>query len=511
MPDASQAKAKSLLTSGGWNILLILIAAVSGFITMPIIIRNIGAGNFGLYSIIMMIGGFVALQDLGLGEATLRFVAKYYWRNDLEGVNRILGATLSVYILTSTVCCAIVILFSTQIIALFKMESNQVDDAILSLKIASVGFVFITIAAALQKIPEAMQRYDISCKVGMVLISIRCVLMIIIVKLGYGIIGLVSLLVLNALLTMVVYGIISRLLISGLHFWPHFKIAGIKEVFSYGIFSFTNQIIGNISNSIDRIILGMFFGVTDVAFLSAPKGLLTQASGLTGAAGQALFPRFSSTENKQEIARLYVDSTWTLLCFSLVLFIPITILLPEFLSLWISPDFSEHSAGVAQLFALNFSMLGVTVPYFSYLKGSGKIHWLTLIFFLFSGLSIILGIILIKIYGLQGAGIRAICTSWAAIVIAAIVLKKGIDPPNFFFEIFRSMILPLLISALCGCTILYLWSMFDFHGWLSLFLGFPIMVFLLAVILASVDFLLYKERGVSTLLLNKMKHFVGRI
>lgn len=508
MADITYSKAKGLLGSAAWNIALLLFGALSGFITMPIIIRNIGTANFGLYSIIMVVGGFVALQDLGLGEATLRFVTKYYWSNDLEGINRILGATLSIYIITSTFCCFIIILFAVQIISLLKMESAQVHDAILSLRIASVGFGFVTIAAALQKIPEAMQRYDISCKVGLVLTIIRCILIIIVVKVDYGIVGLASLLTLNALLMLIIYGIISRLLISGLSLWPHFKISGIKEVLSYGIFSFINQLIASISTSLDRIILGMFFGVADVAFLSAPKGLLSQASSLTGAAGQALFPRFSRMDNKHEITQLYINSTWTLFCFSLILFIPIMILLPEFLALWISPDFSKHSARVAQYFAIYFSVLGVTVPLFSYLKGTGKIHWLTLIFFISSGLSIVLGIILIKLFGLQGAGIRAFCMCWSAIIIAAIVLKKGVGSQNFLYDISRCIILPLIVSTVFACTSFYLWSILDFHGWLSLFLGFPIMGGLLAVILVGADLFLYKKKGASILLLNKLKHFV---
>jgi O-antigen/teichoic acid export membrane protein len=508
MTNNLKQKDNGLLSNAVWNIISLVIAAAAGFITMPIIINGIGISNFGLYGIIMMIGGFVALQDMGLGEATLRFVSKYYGRNDLEGVNRVLGATLSVYLVSGTLVCILAIIFAPNIISLFEMEADLVSDAVYSLRIASVGFVFLTIGATFQKVPEAMLRYDISSKVGIVLTSTRLVLVIVIIKLGYGIIGLVWLLTLNSMAMVLVYMLISRRLIKGLHCLPNFKRSGIKEVFSYGLFSFANQLIGSMSNYVDRFILGIYFGVAEVGFLTAPKDLLTQASGLTGAAGQALFPRFSSMhDNKQGIAQLYVDSTWMLLCFSLLLFLPIFVLLPEFLALWISPEFSQNSSAVAQLFALNFSLLGVTVPYFSYLKGSGKIHWLTLIFFVFSGLSIIVGVILIKLYGLEGAGIRAISMSWSAIVITTVVLKKGINPPHFIFDIVRSIALPIIISAAFTCANFYLWNMLDFHGWLSLFLGFPIMVGLLATILAGVDLLLYKEKGVALLLINKVNDF----
>jgi O-antigen/teichoic acid export membrane protein len=304
-------------------------------------------------------------------------------------------------------------------------------------------------------------------------------------------------------------------LIPGLHWWPHFESAGIKEVFSYGIFSFTNAIIGNTSNYIDRIILGVFIGAKEVAYLTAPKELLTRASGATGAAGQALFPRFSSMENKRDIAQLYVDSTWMLLCFSLVLFIPLTILLPEFLSLWISPEFSRSSATVAQLITIGFSLTGVTVPYFAYLKGSGKIHWLTMLYFISSGLSIISAIILINIYGLLGAGIRVCLLSWTVVVISVIVLKKGLDPPFMVSIVFRSMVLPLVISTAFAWPMYYLWDVLNYHGWVPIILGYSVMAGLLAVLLAGIDLVFFKEKGVAGQLVKiiavYLRSMIGRL
>lgn len=217
MTNNLKQKDNGLLSNAVWNIISLVIAAAAGFITMPIIINGIGISNFGLYGIIMMIGGFVALQDMGLGEATLRFVSKYYGRNDLEGVNRVLGATLSVYLVSGTLVCILAIIFAPNIISLFEMEADLVSDAVYSLRIASVGFVFLTIGATFQKVPEAMLRYDISSKVGIVLTSTRLVLVIVIIKLGYGIIGLVWLLTLNSMAMVLVYMLISRRLIKGLH------------------------------------------------------------------------------------------------------------------------------------------------------------------------------------------------------------------------------------------------------------------------------------------------------
>lgn len=497
-----------LLSNAFWNIIAILVSAVSGFIIAPIIIHGIGADSYGIYCIILTVGGMLALQDLGLGEATLRFVAKYYAGNDLDGINRVFGATLSIYLLTGLLCCLLVLIFAPDIIALFKISPTQVPAAVMALRLASFSFVFITIGSAFQKVPEAIQRYDLSSKISVVLAILRCALIITAVKLGYGLVGLTFLLSLNALLIMLIYGILSSRLIPGLHRWPHCRYSGIKEVFGYGVFSFINQLIGNATNCIDSLVLGIFFGTSDVAFLTAPKNLLSTASSATGAAGQALFPKFSSMSDKAEMMQLYINCTWSLLCFSLTIFIPLIILMPEFLSLWISPEFSGKSAEIAQLIGLNFAILGVTIPYFTYLKGSGKIHYLTLIYFVSSGLSIGMAVILIKMYGLTGAGIRYCAISWTGILISVIILKKCLNPPRLLAACMRSIAIPILLSMSFALIANRLWLKIELHGWFWLILSYIVIAAGLLFVLIGADLLLYRQKGAASVILNKVNFFL---
>jgi len=311
---------------------------------------------------------------MGLGEATLRFVSQYHSRNDLDGVNRVLGATLFVYFITGVVGCGVIEVFAPQIVGVFKVLPDRMGMSVMALRIAGVGFFFTTLRGALQKVPEATQRYDVSSKILMAVTALRCTAMIFVVKMGGGIVGLAGILVANAVVNIIIYFFVAHHLIPGVRCFPCTRKDGLKEVFSYGVFSFINQLIGSISLYLDRFILGIFFGTADVGYLTAPKDLLMKAQGLSAAAGRALFPRFSAMEEGAEMERLYSFSLWALTSFSVIIFIPIAIILPVFLSLWVSPEFAEHSAGVARLMALGLAFNGGTGAYFSLLKGTGRIR-----------------------------------------------------------------------------------------------------------------------------------------
>ena len=52
------------------------IPVIAGIITLPFIIKGLGTQRFGLLSLALVILGYFAVFDLGLGRATTKFVAE---------------------------------------------------------------------------------------------------------------------------------------------------------------------------------------------------------------------------------------------------------------------------------------------------------------------------------------------------------------------------------------------------------------------------------------------------
>lgn len=497
-------KKHGLLTCAFWNILALIIAAVVGFVSAPIIIRGIGTERYGLFSIILMIGGFVALQDMGLGEATLMYVAKYYARNDLKGINRVLGATLSVYCITGAIGCGIIEIFAPQIVGIFKISSENLPIAVMALRIAGFSFLINAFCGALQKIPEAALRYDISSRVQMCLTVLRFGMMIVVVKMGVGLVGLAAVLAGSTVLGVCVYFLIARRLIPGIRCSPHLQKDGLKEVFSYGIFSFINQLIGSLSLYMDRLILGVFFGTADVGYLTAPKDILMRVQGLSGAAGQALFPRFSAMKEGLEMERLYSFSLWALTSFTVLLFIPAAIVMPVFLSLWISPEFAEHSAGVSRLMALGLAFNGGVGAYFSLLKGTGRIRWMTAIYIGVMGLFILTSALLVYKMGLIGAGVLLILFSGVGMTICLLVGGKVFAEFNLTKIFFEAAVIPVatgLVVFFSGIWLMKVWTVDSWAGIISLAGAFALVLSLGSV---GLNWIIFRRNGGGAMLVQKI-------
>ena len=314
-------------------------------------------------------------------------------------------------------------------------------------------------------------------------------------KIGYGLKGLIWINVLNYFFILIIYIVLAKRVMAGINISFEKLKETCKEIFNFSIFSFGIQLIGNLSNYVDRLLLGKFINPQSISYMTIPRDMLGQVSMATGSLGQALFPRFSTSSSDEDIKQVYLDSTWVLLFFSLILFIPLSITVPYFLSLWINPSFGLVSGDSAKLIAINFSLLGLSVPYFNYLKGTGRIKFLSKIMFLLSSLSIVIAFFLIQKWGLIGAGYRYLVTSWMSIIISLIVINKFIKPTNLFFEIIKNIFFPILCSIAFRFFVIKL--NFNISNWFNLLITHLLITLSLSILILGADILIYKEKATS--------------
>ena len=128
----------------------------------PFLIHRIGDDRYGLYMLVFKIIGVLDIMNLGLAEATLRYVAHYYGRGDLAGIHRVIGSTLTVYLITGLGAATALFLAAPFIAGYIKVPAGDEGLAVNVLRLAGMNFVFLFLSAVFQSIPQALRRYDIS-------------------------------------------------------------------------------------------------------------------------------------------------------------------------------------------------------------------------------------------------------------------------------------------------------------------------------------------------------------
>lgn len=88
---------KGIITNALWNSSYVVWTMFISLVLTPVMIRYLGIMEYGILLLVWSVTGIMGTLNFGLGEATLRYIARYHGEHNIEGMNRAFGTTLSVF------------------------------------------------------------------------------------------------------------------------------------------------------------------------------------------------------------------------------------------------------------------------------------------------------------------------------------------------------------------------------------------------------------------------------
>jgi O-antigen/teichoic acid export membrane protein len=403
-------KRNSLATAAAWNTLSSLWGIALVFLATPVLVSHLGTEHYGLYMLLLALAGTLSVLNLGLGDATLRYVAYYHGRNDLTGVNRVVGATLAVYLVTAIIGTLGLSLGAKGIADILALGPADAELGPRLVRLTALLFAFSLVGSVFVAIPHGLQRYDVASKLSLFQTTMQTGGGVSVVLLGYGIEAVLSWSIMLAVSMLVIYGIVVKRLLPDLQLVPRPTQAALREVFGYGAFALLTQMLGIIWAQADKLLLGTLVSAASVGFLSVPQNVAFRGMGLVAQLGAALFPRFATLDDPEAKQALFLRSVWILLAVSVTIYVPLTVLFPELLRLWLNEAFAAQSGWVGQVIAFSCIVRGAFIPYEMLFKGTGKPQYLSVLYLLTGLTGLIVNATLIPQFGLKGAGYAYVIT-----------------------------------------------------------------------------------------------------
>lgn len=469
----------TLIKNINFNLSSTLFNMLTMFILTPFIINNLGTEEYGIYVILGTMIGFLGIMELGLGSATIYYVAKYYRKDDVNGINRVFSATFWIYFIVGMVLLLVTLSASEVLLALFNITSLEQEEGTKLIVYSVVTFFMVFMSSSFIMVPQALLRYDLYSFLEIGQNIFRVIANILAIYLGTGLLGLLISNIVVALVYVIVSVITAYKLLPSLKLqWP--TIYGIKEVFSYGVFSFFSSLIGMMWKYGDIFLISYFLGPMYVAFFSVPQQIMLKLLGLLGSIGKVLFPQYANINSNEERRKLFLDSTYLLLNASIIMFVPLTVIFNDFLTLWISKDFANETYFIAILIAAGSIIRGAFISYQALFQGIGKPKYLFYITMV-SSLTVLLGdIVLIPIYGLNGAAYALLVAPLWGVIALYFTMKKVLNIHNPVKEMLVLSI-PVVISGIDVYTLFEIRTFFLIEDWIY-FIGFAVFTFIMVLI-----------------------------
>lgn len=353
-----------------------VLSLVAALAAIPYLVHGLGPERFGILSIAWAVLGPLSLFDLGLGQATTKFVAECLGRNQIEELPAVVWTSLSAQMLLGTAVALVAAAPVPLLVDHFLNVSPEAAEEARSCFFVLAGsFPVVMAGNALLGVVAATQRFDLlNCVKVPTSISIF-LLPAVALMLGIRLPGIVGLLVLARLGAALGYLSVCMKLFPVLRHKFSFDPRKLKALLAYGGWVSVSNFLSPLLTYADRFVIGSVLTMSSVGYYTAPNEVITKAWVLPASLVATLFPAFSSLDAggaKDKVEEICVRSLKSLVLLMGPCVLLVMVFAPSILRLWLGADFAVHSTAVLQIFcAGTFATSLAYIPYFL-LQGVGR-------------------------------------------------------------------------------------------------------------------------------------------
>lgn len=179
----------------------LVVLAASNLLLTPLMIHHLGAVDYGVWILAGSVLDYYGLLDLGMRSAMFRYVALYRGGDQREEVDRTFNSALFLVCATAALICVLSVGVAVAVPHFKTLQdvSANTFGTLLFLLGISVAIMFPT--RMLATYISAHQRWDLYNAAGIAAMVTRAVAIVIVLKLGYGILAIAIVTVVVAVLS----------------------------------------------------------------------------------------------------------------------------------------------------------------------------------------------------------------------------------------------------------------------------------------------------------------------
>ena len=244
--------------------------AVVFFVT-PFLLNQLGKSEYGLFQYISSTVSYLSLLGFGFSAAYIRFYSRFKFKNDDDGIARLNGMFMTVFIIMSLVCIVLGIILSFNIAFVFgeAVEESQYDEAFLMVLLLAVNMALTFPKSIFVCNTTAHERFVFQKSLVLIVDVLSPILQICFVLMIKNPV-IVSVAILIATIVDVTVNCIYNIKILKMRFsFGHFDWMLMREISGFTFFIFLNQVLDLLSSTnIDNYLIGRLINTDSVTVYS---------------------------------------------------------------------------------------------------------------------------------------------------------------------------------------------------------------------------------------------------
>ena len=417
----------------------------------PILVHGLGPERYGVWALVGSIGLFANLFDLGLGSATIRFVAQHEGRGERSLTVLTISASFWLLVALGSVVILVGGVVATIFPSAFPTQGQDTAAQLLVILVA-LDVAFGIVGATFQGYLGGMQQYSLLNAIIIGTVLAQAVAFAVVLLLGGKLVALGI-----ALLTVGVLEEISRFVATRRHF-PELSLSPrlvdrvhIKRLLGMSFWISSTHLSATIRYRIDTIIVGAMVGIRAAGVYAVGQLLFIMADRFTEPLLTGFLPHAADLAGRGETARLgdtVVAGTRIGLAAGGPICVTAILLARPAIHAWVGPGFD--GARLVVVYLLSALLLRtVTRAGMRVLEGSAKYRIVTVLVWSEALLNLTLSVILARWIGLAGVALATLISAASvsiAIGIPVLCRVFDISATTFVLSIVRAHI-PAIAAA----------------------------------------------------------------
>lgn len=409
------------------------ITTALGLFTSRLILKNLGASDFGLYSVVGGVVVILSVLNMAIASSSYRFIAFEMGKGDLSAVNKVFNISLTLHI-----CLAFIIFLLAETVGLFyvyhylNVPEGKLDDAVFVFHFSVAATVINIFGIPFQSLITATEKFAVRATIEVISAVLRfCIAFFLVYCLG-------NRLRLYSVLTGMMWTVTAVMFISYCR-WKYLDIvqwkfqkdaAKYREMTSFSGWTLLGALAMVGWSQGAAIVLNLFFGTIINAAFGVAKQVSDLITTFTHTLGTVSVPQIHKTYSVGNIDRtmqiVYHISKYT---FFLMLLPSLPALLETdyLLSIWLG-DVPEYTVIFCQLTILAALVQSLKGSASTVIQSTGNIKYFEITMSAIYLLSLPIGYLFLK-SGFPPYSIMIVYISAESInlIILMLTLKKLVN------------------------------------------------------------------------------------
>lgn len=473
----------------------------------PFLISKLGQSEYGLFSLINSVIGYLTVLDLGFGNAIIVYTAKYRAQGKFDEEKKLHGMFRIIFRVIGLITglMGLILFFNVNNLFGSTMTAIELKEAKVMMLILAFNLMVTFQFSIYSSIISAYEKFTYQKIMAILNTLMKPLLMIPLLFIGYKATAMtVVITIVNVTILLSNYLYCRNKLDVKIKFMGFDKKL-FKTIFGYSIWIFIGVIVDKANWSVDQFILGSVAGTIAVSLYSAASTINHLFINLSTAISSVLLPKVSKMIAKkasdEEMTNEFIKVGRIQYLIVFLMASGLTLFGKEFFIAWVGKKFiTSYYIAIILIIPLCLPLiqnLGISI-----MQAKNMHKFRSIVLFMIAIANVAISIPLAKLYGGIGS---AIGTSLSLLIGNVLIIniyyqkKVGINVIKFWKEIFK-MTIPFIIPI---SIILLIMHFVTLHGYLH------VIVFggIYSIIYAAVCYFLVMnnyEKGIINKVLKKV-------